>query len=88
MTHKHLQLGLAVRFFTLCAVMEITALALVPFSLTAQTPATEIFQRDPNRASALRNHLPGLARRDDALPSGSRRVEPPYTVVAYATSQK
>jgi hypothetical protein len=50
MTHKDLQFAFAVRFLALCAVMEMATLALVPFSLSAQTPAPETFQRDPKQA--------------------------------------
>jgi hypothetical protein len=50
MTCKNLQLAFAVRFWALCAVMEMAALTLVPFSLSAQTPASETFQRDPKQA--------------------------------------
>ena len=50
MTHKDLQLALAVRFLALCAVLGMATSALVPFSLGAQTPVAETFQRDPKQA--------------------------------------
>jgi hypothetical protein len=50
MIHKDLQLAFAVRLLALCAVLGMATLTLVPFSLSAQTLATETFQRDPKQA--------------------------------------
>jgi len=50
MTHKNTQHAFAVRSWALHTMMEIAALTLVPFSLSAQTLVIETFQRDPKQA--------------------------------------
>jgi len=49
MTCDNLRLAFAVRFWALCAVMTMAILTL-PICVSAQTPATETFQRDPKQA--------------------------------------
>ena len=48
MTCDNLRLAFAVRFWALCAVMTMAILTL-PICVSAQTPATETFQRDPKQ---------------------------------------
>jgi hypothetical protein len=80
MTRKDLHPAFAVRFWALSAVMGMAALALVPFSLRAQTLATETFQRDPKQAidesytQLIRKYTTALALNSpltDYLPASS-----------------
>ena len=59
MTGKNLQFAFAIRFWAHCTLMIAAILALVPFSLNAQSPANEAFQRDAKQAidEAYTDHI-------------------------------